>query len=566
MWKDTILDMVASEGGDKRELLTLLDYIENGVRLEFRSVVPPGRYQNSQAVRQNLDLVRTRVREYRKIGAVVRLKLPKGVVPDRVQPLILVTKPGKKPRLCLDLSRNLNEHLYKYWLKYESVEEAAKASQQGCVYGKEDLRNCYLSFDVHPRYRHFFVFQLDGEYYQFVRLPFGVSSACRVVTSLLSVPSYALQGRGIPHHRYLDDFLLRLLRLALEAKGDLARRMEASMAEARGVFGSFGLVPHPDKEEGPSEVIEFLGVLIDAENETLGLTPARRVELESKLDRLRGWAGARLKVIQSLVGVLSFAAQVLPGARPFMRRLIDITAGRSEGDWIPLTEGVKLDALYWLRHLGTWDGRCKWRTGPVVVIGGDASLQGWSAGVVSVPEGHPGLQQFVGQVVLGVWGRQYLRFAASSAGINVLECFWVVFMLQWLGPQIEGCHVLVKIDNDTDKSIINRQSTRSRELLWHLRAIADLATRYNFSFAAEHIPGVENDLFDFASRPEYHHFAPKSTCTQALLDGHMPHFVFASSSDLEVRKEMTEDDSSNLCGFSCRSGFVPGRQRVTAAK
>ena len=79
---------------------------------------------------------------------------------DLVQPLHVVTKEGKKPRLVLDLSRNLNDLIEKETFKTMMFQDAVDASSPGCFYGKTDLSDCFLSFPVHERSRRLLAFQL----------------------------------------------------------------------------------------------------------------------------------------------------------------------------------------------------------------------------------------------------------------------------------------------------------------------------------------------------------------------------------------------------------------------
>ena len=59
---------------------------------------------NTPAVRRKLTMCKERVEYYRSIGALERVDY----IPDILQSLHVVSRPGRKDRLVLDLSRNLN--------------------------------------------------------------------------------------------------------------------------------------------------------------------------------------------------------------------------------------------------------------------------------------------------------------------------------------------------------------------------------------------------------------------------------------------------------------------------
>ena len=319
---------------DLATLRQISTWITTGVTLDLGSTPQPADYNNTPSVLLNADLVRTRLREYIDFGAVIPLPLDTHC-PFGVQPLHVIIKPDKKPRLVIDLSRNLNDHLrykkprlvidlsrnlndhlrYEYF-SYSSVRDAAELSTPGCWYGKLDLSNCFLSFPLHPSAQPHFMFRFDGRLYQFVRMPFGLASAPRVCTLLLSVVAYKLTVSGIQRLiRYLDDFLF---------VADSREAMAAILHAAQQLFSDFGLVVNTDKTEGPAQQISFLGVQLDSVAQTLSCSATRLTEIRSLLRSALSSHKIRLSFLASLIGKLQFAATVLPGARPFVRRMLDL--------------------------------------------------------------------------------------------------------------------------------------------------------------------------------------------------------------------------------------------------
>ena len=93
----------------------------------------------------------------------------------------------------------------------------------------------------------------------------------------------------------------------------------------------FGLALASQKTEGPSQVIEFLGIVLDSVREELRVSAEHQRELHGLLAAFGKRSSASIKRVQQLLGKLSFAATVLPGARIFLRRVIDSMAGRKYG-------------------------------------------------------------------------------------------------------------------------------------------------------------------------------------------------------------------------------------------
>jgi len=306
-WLTTIARMRAQPGADLSELANIEAHIPQGVSLPLLRDPAAVAYTNTPTVIQHASDVRARLREYMQFGAVIQLPANTDVADSslRIQPLHVIIKAGKKPRLVIDLSRNLNDHLEYEYFTYSCVDDAVEASHPGCWYGKLDLSNCFLSFPLHPAVRRYFCFRFEGELYQFTHMPFGLSTAPRVCTQLLSVVNFALAELGIRDIRYLDDFFL------IGASED---EMTRHLLLAQSAIRQFGLVVNPDKTEGPAQSLSFLGVQLDSVAQTVSCTPQRVEELTALLRSL-----LRQRVItrghaESLIGKLSFAAQVLPGA------------------------------------------------------------------------------------------------------------------------------------------------------------------------------------------------------------------------------------------------------------
>ena len=116
--------------------------------------------------------------------------------PFGVQPLHVIIKPGRKPRLVIDLSRNLNDHPRVRILLLLVGAGCHRVVHPGCWYSKLDLSNCFLSFPLHPSAMPHFIFRFEGRMYQFIRMPFGLSSAPRICTELLSVVAFGLSQEG----------------------------------------------------------------------------------------------------------------------------------------------------------------------------------------------------------------------------------------------------------------------------------------------------------------------------------------------------------------------------------
>ena len=504
-WLSVIQQMRSSTSNGSlsvSELDELEYHIRDGITLPLDTEPSSIHYANTTTVNDNHSLVADRISEYISIGAVQSLP-PNASTPILVQPLHVILKEGKKPRLVIDLSRNLNQLLPHTSFKYASVQDAVLLSTHRCFYSKLDISNCFLSFPLHPSVYKYFVFQFDGTYYQFVRLPFGLSTAPRVCTLILSVIQFVLEQHQLTLVRYLDDFLF------ISSSFNIASEQ---LTTAIQVFQDFGLVVNNKKTEGPAQQLQFLGINLNSVDRTLSIGQDRIDEMNQLLIHYISTSASvavKVKDIMSFVGKLAFVSQVLPSARPFMRRLLDAIKGKRKQQRCRLPVEFKLDCAIWLQRIHQWNGLISWsiHTQQPFVIVSDASISGFGFYLQSYPTSIdvnqlPSALQ-PGHAVSGTW-HSNMSHLLTNRSIAYLELFSVVFALTMLAPVLHNHSVMILTDNSSNVPVINKQRTRSSGIIGLLRAMAELSATHVFSCSARHISGESNVLADFLSRPQLH--------------------------------------------------------------
>jgi hypothetical protein len=378
--------------------------------------------------------------------------------------------------------------------------------------------------------------------------------------------------------------------------------MTVMLRTAQQLFSDFGLVVNTDKTEGPAQQLSFLGIQLDSVAQTLSCTAARLTELRSLLTSALSSPTVRLSFLASLIGKLQFAATVLPGARPFVRRMLDLhqlhtrrihsqhpgatqpsaaqlsnAASASSRDRrvhfalqrssIHTDSGFRADARFWLAHLHQWNGSAKWRSAQAApfCIASDASLSGFGFYLESTPPhvdtSHwpPGVK--VGTGYSGVYSSAHSHLHTASSQMTWCEMFAVYAALLTYRTVLRHSCVLFYVDNETDVHILNRQATRSARLAGLLREIYSISLADNISIYARHRSGVDNVLADFLSRPELHqheHIVARWQQTHPQLADRLSRVRIVSSS-LYIRHRVLPQSTSTSTSHS-----VPTPTRHTA--
>jgi hypothetical protein len=302
------------------------------------------------------------------------------------------------------------------------------------------------------------------------------------------------------HIRMCDDFLFI---------GDTPSAVQASMNTARGILEGHGLRINEAKTEGPTQRITFLGLGLDSTTQTSFVPQDKVASLLQLAGDMRSRDSTQLRHVRTLIGKFSFAAAVLPGARPFFAQLIDSTKHYSNKFIsMPVTAAMKDDLDMWSHFLTHWNGQARWSTGGRFIIEHDASKSGFGFALVDTPDGFdqaalPAPLR-TGHGYMGAFALTDMPAVRHS--IQWAELFAIATSLALYGPHFRNASVLVRTDNITDVFIIKRQYTSKKPLLRLLRSICLTCAHYNTTLEAEHIAGVDNELADYLSRPNEHRY------------------------------------------------------------
>jgi hypothetical protein len=514
-WFDTLYAMEAERAAPPDMIKTLRSYIDQGITFTFKAGPPPPRHLlNTTAVMRNLPFVRSRLSELIALGAIQ--KVPTGVDCPYIQPLHVILRhkvlpdgrrQDHKPRLVLDLSRNFNDYSPDEFLVYESLQSACRLLSPDCFMAKIDLADCYFAFEINKQFYQYFVFELDGVRYRFVRLIMGLKTAPALVTNLLSVVSFKLTKAGIRHARYLDDFLFTAI---------LKELLHTQFQEACQIFLSFGLTLNLGKLVWPTQILEFLGIIIDSVRGVFMISQERRAELTALVQGCIGRHTMKVVEVMSLAGKLSFVAQILYASRPFLRALFDLlqSAGPKHF-YVTLTSQLKSDLRLWLECVDSWNGRREWYPRFAFGISSDASRGGFSFALHTLQATFP--RSFAdlappSTACVGFFSQSDLiAIQNPSLSISFPELFSLYAALSWGGPTFSNCSIFYVTDNEANVGIINKFATASPVVAPLVRAIAILCTIFNIYLRAVHVSGeLLKSSCDFWSRPELHKFQPKN--------------------------------------------------------
>ena len=236
---------------------------------------------------------------------------------------------------------------------YATLDDAIKSLKGigvSAFMAKTDVKSAFNIIPVKPGEYHLLGFTFQGKYFYAKTLPMGAASSCAIFERFSTALQYAATNSlGVYSCVHvLDDFLF------MAPTEDRCRRdLEAFMA----MCASAGIPIALDKTVGPAQVIEFLGITVNAREQYSELPQDKVQSCRSQLSEVRSRSKSTLLQLQTLLGHLNFACRVVIPARPFL----SATYALSRKLYRPhhkarLTELVKEDLVIWEEFLSSFNG------------------------------------------------------------------------------------------------------------------------------------------------------------------------------------------------------------------
>ena len=251
------------------------------------------------------------------------------IVPMHISPLM--TRPKKESltrRVVVDLSWPrglsindgipLNDYLGKAVnLTLPTVDfmaDRVRSLGPDCYLYKLDLARGYRQLRLDPLDWPLMSIMHGGELYMDVCPPFGLRTAALMMQRTTNAASYIHGLQGYISRPYIDDF-----------GGAESQLCEADKAyeSLQSVLRTVGLQVAPHKNCPPSQVMIWLGILVNSVDMTLSIPTEKLGEIQETVKIWDNRHLANRKQVQSILGVLNFVGSVAPPVRIYTNRILN---------------------------------------------------------------------------------------------------------------------------------------------------------------------------------------------------------------------------------------------------
>ena len=352
----------------------------------------------------------------------------------------------------------------------------------------------------------FLAFTWDGKYYINASMAFGSASSCKIFERIATVLQWIVTSetgwKWISH--YLDDFPM-----LAKTKEGLLVQIQKYLALMREI----GMPVAEEKTLGPTQFLEYLGLLLNLVNLTLQIPDDKRKKnlkrIQKMLEVFRGRKKTTIKKIQKLAGSLNFLCAAIPAGKVFLSSLYKLTRSPTG---IPnpshhkrITREVYEDLLVFQTFLQDC-GKEEFRSIPFLIRRDvfNTELQFLADASGASDKGFGCLLK--NSWAFGRWDDTRLFADGFKPNIALLELYAIVIAVELWCRDLSGTGIILHSDNMATVNMINSMRAEipaAHQLLKHLSLTC---LRRQIYFKAIHIEGTLNTLTDSLSRLQFQRF------------------------------------------------------------
>lgn len=350
-----------------------------------------------------------------------------------ISSIFLVPKSNGGQRFILNL-KNLNKYVLANHFKMEDSRTAVSLMTQSCFMLNLDLKEAYFLVPISDGHRKYLRFYFNNILYEFCALPFGLCSAPYIFTKLLKPVMSHLRSRGYKSVYYLDDIL---------CLGNTYQDCLENAQETIACLTKLGFIINYKKSSlTPSQTCQFLGFILNSKKMQLELPTKKRQGIFEQTIQIKNVDKIRIRDLARYAGTLTAACPAVSYGWAHTKAI-------ERAKYLALLDSKNYDCrmkvptnLY--EDLAWWEKNIMYTHNPIrtymyiLEIFTDASTTGWGAACGTEKIG-------------GFWSPD-----EQSQHINYLELLAAYFGLKSFAERYANCEILMRIDNTTAISYINR--------------------------------------------------------------------------------------------------------------
>ena len=326
----------------------VLNVIKEGYKFPFTSMPPASFCKNNKSFFDHRDFAYHELLRLESLGCIRRVKEQ----PFVTLPLSVVF--SKKLRLVVDASRHLNPYLKDRKIKLEDLNVSEQMLKQGDFQMTTDLDSGYWHVPLNQDMKKFVGvhFELDsGEkmFWEWNVLFLGIKDAAWIFTKLLVPHKQYCRSHGIRMQIYMDD---------QKVLGSDYENCKKDNDFANNALEKAGWTVKPEKCEGPSQNLKFLGLMNDSVSMKYFVPEDKGLAICDLIKDILKMKKVHVRILAKLMGKIQFCIKAMgPTVKLLCRSSYYlISKAKSWNSMIVLNELAKKELNYLLENFWSLNG------------------------------------------------------------------------------------------------------------------------------------------------------------------------------------------------------------------
>lgn len=351
-----------------------------------------------------------------------------------VSPIFTVPKPNGTHRFILNL-KELNKFIKTDHFKMEDYRTALRLLNRNDFMATIDIKDAYFLIRINKPDRKKLRFRWKSQLYEFNVLPFGLCTAPLVFTKILKPVLEYLRLSGFLSVNYLDDFLC-----LASSYSDCLKNVSNTCA----LLESLGFIINIKKSVMvPTQTCKFLGFIFNTTDMTIKLPDEKKIRIKNRASEILGKTRCTIRFFAEFIGLLTAACPAVSYGWMYTKlfereKFLALDYTDNYNKLMKLEESLKHDLLWWTNKIMTSFSPIRKNDYYLLEIFTDASSTGWGAACGN-------------QCANGNWSSNEL-----ALHINEKELQAAFYGLKIFTTNLQECNILLRIDNTTAISYINR--------------------------------------------------------------------------------------------------------------
>lgn len=291
-----------------------------------------------------------------------------------------------------------------------------------------------------------------------------------------------LRSAGLLSTVYLDDFLLL---------GSSFDQCVLNVNTTKKLLTSLGFIINEEKSNlNPTTSCKFLGVIINSINLTIYLPSEKKARIKSEIQHFLKLKRCKIRLFARLVGLLVSACPAVEYGWAYTKQLerckyLNLKDNDNYDFYMNIPDYIIPDLTWWLNNIDNSLNRIK-NYEYCIEIFSDASTTGWGAACNGESTG-------------GQWS-----ITEKMYHINYLEILAAFLALKCFAKALHNCQILLRIDNTTAISYINRMGGVQYPHLTQIsRSLWQWCEQRQIFVYASYIASRDNTTADAESRKNH---------------------------------------------------------------